>query len=355
MKIITISCCDSLAKNLNSSKSSKKFKPSLTKNLNQVKDLLISFGKIPDIIAISETKLRDGGFHNVSLEGFDFVHHNSLTNARDVGLYIKQGINFNLITKPNLNIEGCEDIWIDVKMDNNKKVVIGAIYRHPKSNFIDFQTSFVNTIELLNALSATYYIAGDINIDLSKSDKNANVADYVNTLHSMVCSQVIASPTRITANFSSLLDHIYTNNHNQHILSHALYSNISDHLPVLIMSKNFKLLKLQYRCYKRDCSGFIEYNFLLEMSEFCNGFLNVSDSISADELFNQFISQIKSIINKHAPLKQMSRKELKLRRKPWITTDIIRTSKRTKIYYSKICLEIRPLTILTSTKKAETF
>ena len=169
---------------------------SLAKNLNQVKDLLISIGKIPDIIAISETKLRNEGFHNVSREGFEFVHHNSPTNAGGVGLYIKQGINFNLITKPNLNIEGCEDIWIDVKMDKNKKVVIGAIYRHPKSNFIDFQTSFVNTIELLNALSATYYIAGDINIDLSKSDNNANIADYVNTLHSMGCSQVIASPTQ---------------------------------------------------------------------------------------------------------------------------------------------------------------
>ena len=34
---------------------------SLAKNLNQVKDLLISIDKIPDIIAISETKLRDGG------------------------------------------------------------------------------------------------------------------------------------------------------------------------------------------------------------------------------------------------------------------------------------------------------
>ena len=176
-------------------------------------------------------------------------------------------------------------------MDKNKKVVVEEIYRHPKSNFIDFQTSFVKTIELLNAPSATYYIADDINIDLSKSNKNANIADYVHTSHSMRCSQVIANPTRITANSSSLLDHIYTNTHNQHILTHALYSDISDHLPVLIMSKNFKLPKLLYKCYKRDCSDFIEDDFLLEMSEFCNGFLNVSDSISADELFNQSISQ----------------------------------------------------------------
>ena len=102
------------------------------------------------------------------------------------------------------------------------------------------------------------------------------------------------------------------------------------------MSKNFKLPKLQYRCYKRDCSGFIEDDFLLEMSEFGNGFLNVSDSISADELVNQFISQIKSTINKHAPLKQMSPKELQLRHKPWITTDIIRASKNKNILFKEM-------------------
>ena len=194
---------------------------------------------------------------------------------------------------------------------------------------------------------ATYHIVGDINIDLSKSDKNGNIADYVNTLHSMGCSQVIANPTRITANSSSVLDHIYTNNYNQHIPTHALYSDISDHLPVLIMSKNFKLPKLQYKCYKRD---FIEDDFLLEMSGFCSGFLNVSDSISVNELFNQFISQIKSIINKHAPLKQMSRKELKLRRKPWITTDTIRASMNKNILFKEM-LRNKTFDNINNTKK----
>ena len=78
---------------------------SLAKNLNQVKDLLISVGKIPNIIAFSERKLRDGGFHDVSLEGFDFVHYNLPTYVGGVGLYIKQGIIFNLTITPNLNIE----------------------------------------------------------------------------------------------------------------------------------------------------------------------------------------------------------------------------------------------------------
>ena len=33
------------------------------------------------------------------------------------------------------------------------------------------------------------------------------------------------------------------------------------------------------------------------MSKFCNKFLNADDSFSVDELFNQFLSQIKNIIN----------------------------------------------------------
>ena len=72
------------------------------------------------------------------------------------------------------------------------------------------------------------------------------------------------------------------------------------------------------------------------MSEFWNGYLNVSDIMSVDELFNQCISKIKIVINKHAPLKQMSRKEQKLRRKPWITTDIIRASKNKNILFKEM-------------------
>ena len=59
----------------------------LAKNLNYVKDLLITIRKNPGIIAISKIKLRDGGFHDVGLEGFDFVHHNLPTKAGGVGLY----------------------------------------------------------------------------------------------------------------------------------------------------------------------------------------------------------------------------------------------------------------------------
>ena len=101
-----------------------------------------------------------------------------------------------------------------------------------------------NTIELLNSNYATYYIIDDINIDLLKTNQDVKISHYFNTLSSLGCSQVIAHPTRITATSSTLLDHIYTNNSSQNININAIISDISDHLLVTALIKNFTLLNI---------------------------------------------------------------------------------------------------------------
>ena len=40
---------------------------------------------------------------------------------------------------------------------------------------------------------------------------------------------------------------------------------------------------------------------------------------SACNMFKSFYSKISSIINKHIPVKQLSRREIKLKSKPWIS------------------------------------
>ena len=119
-----------------------------------------------------------------------------------------------------------------------------------------------NTIEILNSNSAAYYITGDINIDLLKINQDVKISHYFNALSSLGCSQVIAHPTRITAT-STLLDHIYTNNSSQNINSHAIISDISDHLPVNAVIKNFKLLNTPFRSYKRDIRNFVSDDFFI--------------------------------------------------------------------------------------------
>ena len=63
---------------------------SLTKNLNKLEDLINTISHLPDLVAISETKLSDNSNVNqVWLSGYDFVNSNSDTSAGGVGLYIK--------------------------------------------------------------------------------------------------------------------------------------------------------------------------------------------------------------------------------------------------------------------------
>ena len=152
-----------------------------------------------------------------------------------------------------------------------KRLVIGVIYIHPKSNLQEFQSAMENTIELLNSNSATYYITGDINIDLFKINHDVKISHYLNTHTSFDCSQIIAHPTRITAASSTLLDHIYTNNSSQHINSHTIIYDISDHLPVTALVKNFKLLNTPFRSY------------ISEVLDFCNGLLHLGDNMPVND------------------------------------------------------------------------
>ena len=52
-----------------------------------------------------------------------------------------------------------------------------------------------------------------------------------------------------------------------------------------------------------------------------------------DATFDAFVSVVHSVIENHAPLKRLSRKEQKLKRKPWITKDIYAMIRRKNIMH----------------------
>ena len=107
---------------------------SIMKNLDKLEELLYDLAIKPDITAISETKLKDNTPFKPSLPNYLFVNSNSKTNAGGVGIFIKSYINFDRIHSFDLTLEGCEDIWIEVKLSGNKKCIIGVVYRHQTNN-----------------------------------------------------------------------------------------------------------------------------------------------------------------------------------------------------------------------------
>ena len=61
---------------------------SLSKNIDKVEEIIYDIPAAPDMIEISETKLKENYPISFNLPGYDFVHTSSKTNAERVGLFL---------------------------------------------------------------------------------------------------------------------------------------------------------------------------------------------------------------------------------------------------------------------------
>ena len=90
---------------------------------------------MPEIIAISETKLNSN--LKTFLPGYTFIHNNSPTNAGGVGMFIKDTLSYKTTTEYQINIIGCEEIWVKIHLNNTEKV-FNVLYRYPNSKLFNF-------------------------------------------------------------------------------------------------------------------------------------------------------------------------------------------------------------------------
>jgi len=136
---------------------------SLKKNQTLLSDLLLSVKELPNIIAISETKLTDNNPFNISIPGYSFVCVNSKTSAGGVGFYVSENIIFKRRYDLDLGVlEGLENCWIEIERTRQKNVVVGCIYRHPSQNRECFHEAFKCKLEMLNNEGCEIYVTGDI-------------------------------------------------------------------------------------------------------------------------------------------------------------------------------------------------
>ena len=172
--------------------------------------------------------------YNAKLSGYHFYHKGTTTSWRGVGLFIKESLSISICKEFDLKIPNCEDMWIQLDLGNNKKCIVGVIYRHPKQKLSEFCYSFESTIEKMKSRKWMNYIEGDFNADFLKSNSDTNIKDFMNLTYSLGCIPLITHPTRITTTSSTLLDHVYTNNVPGEHKSFILVEDVSNHLPVMV-------------------------------------------------------------------------------------------------------------------------
>jgi len=103
------------------------------------------------------------------------------------------------------------------------------------------------------------FLAGDYNLDLIKSDSHAPTEEFVNLLASHSFLPTIHFPTRITATTASLIDNVFVNSILLNFDTGIIYSDISDHLPIL--------LHVNIVIKKKSCIPVIKRMYSLQLIE----------------------------------------------------------------------------------------
>ena len=282
-----------------------------------------------DIIGISEHKIKSSSSVNIELDGYhNFIFQSTNTTHGGTGFYIKKEINFVERNDINMNSSGdFESKFVEIKFEKNKNLLVGCIYRHPTSNLSLSKFSEEHLDPILSKLAKENkhcILMAYFNVNLLKSDTNSEVSLFYNTLTSHHYSPFILQPTRLRS--KTLIDNIAFNSLNYPSNSGNLLVEIADHLFQFLVLEGFvkeqKPPKIEI--YKRDFRKFNEREFETEviLKEDWNSICQINQK-NPDASFNKFYETLDYYLDEYAPNRKLTKKEIELSQKPWITPEIL--------------------------------
>ena len=149
----------------------------------------------------------------------------------------------------------------------------------------------------------------------------------------------INAQSRVTPHSKTLIDNIFSNTIEDGSISGNLVRAISDHYDQFLLMKNVTNKKniANTEVYHQDFQKINEKKFEKDLQNNIWEDALELHSDDVDKSFETFFSTIKSIIDRHAPLKKMSLKERKLKLKPWLTKGILTSINNKSKTYRKYC------------------
>ena len=201
--------------------------------------------------------------------------------------------------------EYLECIFIEVKnrtMTQYKKTILGIVYRPPSTNIATFTEHVINIIEKLKVENKQCYIMGDFNINLINYGSHMETQDYIDAMFQHSFIPLINKPTRITTTTATVIDNIYSNDvlGTNYLLHGIIYSDISDHLPIFLFTKQINNTKadtvIETRVYnEQTTTTFKESIDQLTWDD-------IYASRNPQESYSKFLNEILFVYNKSFPL-----------------------------------------------------
>ena len=113
-------------------------------------------------------------------------------------------------------------------------------------------------------------------------------------------------PTRVSTSSQTLIDYIITNVSDKNLIPGLICSDISDHFPTFVIASNITKVNNNKPVFRRNMKKFNSENFKEDVFKTLSPFHNCPKLLTTDNfdsLFANFISNFKTVINKHTPMK----------------------------------------------------
>ena len=296
-------------------------------------DLLLTLSKLKfdfHIIGITEHKIKDEiPTANIDIPGYhEFIFNPIETSHGGTGFYLSKSLIYNKRNDLTLITPGpgnFESIFLEIILPGRKNLIVGCIYRHPTSKISIDQFTNEHLEPVLQRIAnenKTCALMGDFNIDLLKVETVTNVSNFFNYLSSNFFAPYILQPSRSIS--KSLIDNIFLNTIGYNSFSGNLTIQLSDHLFQFIILEGFfkdlipRKIKVKERNFKNfnenefsECIRNIDWDEILLLN-------NNDPNLSLEKLYNT----VNFILDEMAPYRTLSKKEYKLKSKPWITKEI---------------------------------
>lgn len=319
---------------------------SIEHNCDELATLLANLDHHFSVIALSESWLPETKMNTFSppiLRNYKFEKLPGKTRNSGSAFYISDELAY--IKREDLSCSHysaeCEFqvLWIEIINNKYGNILIAVMYVHPKLKnpklFLDYLDK---TVHIANRENKKIILVGDTNLDLLKTEVKDHINDYIHILLSHFLIPHIIQPTRFSAYSNpSLIDHIFYNMLDTNTISGNLLEHITDHLPnFLILPKCIKDTHFNQAIFKRDYTRFDQDVFNNQVKNL-NLQSNLYNLHSTEDKYSYFHNNLLELINLHAPLKKVSKRQLKQSKKPWITKGILKSIKiKNKLYVNYI-------------------
>ena len=310
---------------------------SLNKNFDRFRLLANELEFKHSIFGLSETWLKAVSPSSLlTLDGYRLI-----TNSRNakkgggVGFYVSENLNCELLEDLTHMSETLESIFIEIKVPNQKDIIVGEIYRPPNSNAADFVES-LNVLLTKNYLfHKTCFIMGDFNLNLLNFNENTTCQEFLNVMLSLSYVPLTRKPTRIADSSSTLIDNIFVNKSFPDIKSGIIISDITDHFPIYALVPNLMSRSSQH--LRNSGIRVMSEQNLSKLREKLRStdWSSIYNQTNSDSCYEVFLDILVSNYNATIPLQKPSRKNYKKTpRQPWISQSLLKSiNRKNKLFY----------------------